>query len=132
MHVFEGVELKLVRGEKLFWPARAKIFPPPGHFFQFFLFLSLGWPSLQGEGELPPPPAQPGELPPQFYDVDRLCLDPQTFNPCCLITTHATLLEKRLIYRGHSVYVCREASRLKMEKLAAQAIIKRQPMVTNM
>ena len=34
---------------------------PLGILFQFFLFISLGWPNLQGEGASPPPwDAQPG------------------------------------------------------------------------
>ena len=39
-------------------------FPLLGILFQFFLFLSLGWPSLQGEGELPPPQLSQGNFPP--------------------------------------------------------------------
>ena len=72
-HVYkQGRRTKIGQGGgELFWPAlpkRAKISPPlsdffpPGHdfcpplgiLFQFFLFLSLGWPRLQG-GNSPPP-----------------------------------------------------------------------------
>ena len=44
------------------------IFAPSRHTFHFFLFISLGWPSLQG-GISPPPEklSQGNSPPPQFY-----------------------------------------------------------------
>ena len=87
-YAYKSVILKLFRGEELFGlharsapeipPPPQSDFSPPGHDFcltlgillNFFLFLSLGWPSLQG-GELPPPlrsSAKNFPLPlPRFY-----------------------------------------------------------------
>ena len=73
-----GVELKLAKGGRII---RAPKFPPPPlneffptlgmitaaplwpYIFPIFLFISLGWPNLQGGGEIIlPKEAQPGEL----------------------------------------------------------------------
>ena len=83
----KGVEIKLVRGGKNYlacalscarkFPPPQAIFPPPGHdfsfplaiLFQFFLFISLGWSSLQEGGLSPLRSSARGTSPPSSTHI---------------------------------------------------------------
>ena len=82
----KGVEKKLVRRGKNNFGLHARKFPlrdfpPPGHDFcprlgipfQFFLFMSLGWPSLQG-GNFPPEKLSQGNFPLPTPSSTPMCI----------------------------------------------------------
>ena len=80
-----SLTLKIEKYIYIYIQGRAKIFPPFWDdfcpplriLFNFFLFISLGWPSLQG-GNFPPLRRGTSPVPPfpQFYAYDKvICID---------------------------------------------------------
>ena len=65
-YIYNGVELKLVKGEELFWTAPERFFPVlSGHLFNFFsLYRYDGQVFRGGGGTFPPEKLSQGNFPP--------------------------------------------------------------------